>query len=473
MRNILALLLFSQSLFAQSSFDLRTHKLTTENKEQSWGTCWAFTSIASIESNILIERSWSSAGMVDLSEYHLDKFNGFNRDGHSSHKKNDFYSGQGKGYQGSNTDEPSKGLIVHLGGDFKMVAAYLSNIGGAVEETKTPTIDSTHSNHNQFGNLANEGVRYQNDYTYYLPKSVEWLTYGSTEENINRIKESIKKYGSVSSTQFMEEEPVSKTILGEEVHYYHGDKEPNHAVNIIGWDDEMVVIPFLPGVWKVQDSDHVDDVLGHIGYFLTPYADKYTGQHPEYGGVSYRGVKAREFSSIYSHALHGWQYEFKSEKVSNIYKLKKGEIPSHVGAYSVEADDRLMAIVTDLKGNMLCHTSNEKKGNPGFYLLELKCDPSVNKNKTLRVEIKAESGSYAYDATKAYKLLLNSSLPEQGEPLIVPSKSNSGESFYFKDKEWHDLNKYRWASEEQYGLEVNKTGTANFAINLYTSTLTP
>lgn len=469
MRSLFLFFLFSQFALAGSSFDLRNQKLVTAAKKQSWGTCWSFSSIASIESNIAIERSWSSEGQLDLSEYHMDKFSGFNRNGHRDHKHNESYSGQGEGYLGSNSDDPTKGLLVHLGGDFKMATAYLSNIGGAVEEIKTPLISSSHSDHERFGDNPEEGVLLKNNYTYYLPKSVEWLTHGSFEEKIERIKQSVTKHGSVASSQYMQHDPYDTNVFSEEIHYYHGNEEPNHAVNIIGWDDYKVVIPFLPGVWIVQDSDHYHEADGHVGYFITPYADIYTGQDEEFGGISFRGVRAREFKSIKSYSLHGWQYEFESEKVSNIFSIKSDEVPSYVGVYAVEPNDRLLVIITDTKGNMLCHSTNEKKSNPGFYLLKLRCDSNSISNGAVRVELRAESGKYAHDGTKVYRPLLSSSqMPEHGAPIVVPSKANKGESFYYKDGEWKDFTDYRWSKEEQYGIEINKSGTGNFSINLYT-----
>ncbi|MBK22422.1 MAG: hypothetical protein CME70_00330 [Halobacteriovorax sp.] len=453
---------------AQTRFDLREESSVTKTKKQNWGTCWAFASLAAIESNLLRERNWNFKFEPDFSEYHMDKYSGFNRNGHADHLRHESYSGQGEGYLGSNTDTPKKGLIVHSGGDFKVAAAYLSNIGGAVEEFKTPGFGYSHNDHSRFGNTPTDGVLKENNYNYYLPSSIEWLTYGSFEENIQRIKESIMKHGSVGSSQLMQNEPHEYTLSGEEIHFYHGPKEPTHAINLIGWDDERAVIPFKPGVWIAQDSDHINEVTGHIGYFLTPYADTHTGQNLESGGVSFRGTYKRNFKKIHSHALHGWQYEYRAKKVSNLYKLEN-EIPTHVGIYTTVPNDQPIAFVTDLKGNMLCHTKKEIKENPGFYLLELRCEEESFKNQTYRVELETKSGLYAYDAEKAYKPLLgNSALPEFGSPLIVGSRANPGESFYYKDGTWKDFYFKSFPTETQYGLTVQKTETANFAINLFT-----
>lgn len=468
MRSLIFLLLSIQPLFAGSFFDLRDNGFTSPPRRQSWGTCWAFASIASMESNLLVEGAWPFNEEVDLSEYHMDKYSGFNRDGHKDHVNFHSYSGQGEGFIGS-SDDPKDALIVHLGGDYKVAAAYLTNIGGAVEEMKTPFIGATHDFHDRFGYTKNDGVLYKNNYTYFLPSSIEWLTYGSFHENIERIKESIMQNGSVASSQYMLNDPFEVTLSGEEVHFYIGPKEPTHAVNIIGWDDDRAIVPFEPGVWIVQDSDHLDEVSGHIGYFLTPYADTHTGQGREFGGVAFNSVRPLKFKNIYFHALHGWQYHFNAEKVSNLYKLKD-ELPTKVGIYSVIPDDSAVVILSDLKGNILCHSKNRSLRNPGFYLLDLICGNKKKINEEVRVELITESNLYAYDAHKVYKpLLKGSELPEWGEPILVKAKSSFKESFYFKNGKWLDFKTYYFKSEEQFGIKFNRSGSGNFALNLYTN----
>ena len=468
MRTGILFFFLSHLAFASSTLDLRDQGLVTKAKRQSWGTCWAFAAIASMESNILLRRTWSSKGGIDLSEYHMDKYSGFSRNGHENHKNNTSYSGQGAGFIASNTDNPAEGLIVHLGGDLKVAAAYLSNQGGAVEEFKTPGVGSSHDFHDRFGNTKDEGILFKNNYNYYLPDSIEWLSYSDFETNIERIKEAIRVHGSVSSSQHMNNDPWEFSLSGEEIHFYAGHKEPTHAVNIIGWDDYRAVVPFRPGVWVIQDSDHLDEISGHIGYFLTPYGDTHTGQNPEFGGVSFTGVRKRSFKKIHFHSLHGWQYEFEAEKVSNHYELKH-EKPVYVGSYTTTPNQSLIAIVKDAKGNIICHTQNKRRKNPGFYLLKFRCDDGEFKDGAYSVELQSSSGVFAYDATKVYRPLLGKSeLPEWGEPIKVPAKSNANESFYFKDNEWKDFHYYRFLDEKQYGISINKTGTANFTINLYT-----
>ena len=54
-----------------SSFDLRDEGLVTSVKNQgSWGTCWAFATLAALERSLLVDGS-SRVSATDLSELHL------------------------------------------------------------------------------------------------------------------------------------------------------------------------------------------------------------------------------------------------------------------------------------------------------------------------------------------------------------------------------------------------------------------
>src|SRR5262245_4948320 len=103
-----------------AAFDLRTEGAVTPIKQQMGGTCWTHGTMAAIESNLLRSGVWKALGHKGdpaVSEYHLDWWNGFNR-----HKNDDV---------GDAAKEPS-GLRVHVGGDYRVAAAYISRGDGVV-----------------------------------------------------------------------------------------------------------------------------------------------------------------------------------------------------------------------------------------------------------------------------------------------------------------------------------------------------
>ncbi|WP_372654777.1 C1 family peptidase [Halobacteriovorax sp.] len=438
-----------------NTYDLLQEGELSSIKEQQWGTCWAFSTISSLESNILKKKLNFTH---DLSEYHLDKFNGFNRNGTDKDPRREWFSSQGKGFIGSNTDNSNSGLMVHLGGDYKVAAAYLSNTLGAVEESKTPTIKSE-NDFDSFGNTPNAGVLLKNNYRYVFPKSIEWLSWGeSWPMTKERIKKELRETGAVGSAQFMQPDPLD--IINErELHLNTTEKEPNHAISIIGWDDNLSY-QNSRGAWLIKDSDHIDDETGDkVGPFYIPYKDLIVGRHMEMGAVSFKDVTIRDpRTQIYSHALHGWRYTKQIHTpIKNLYVIKSSEYLDAIGIYIPSPMDSVNYSIIINGKNIFKNTIT--KENPGFYYIELS---SYNLLEGDRVEVIQEnkSGLYAIDSSSWMSVLLGED-EDKLTPQWIESSASPGESFYFENGKWQDL----ITRSEKDSIDYSK---ANFPIILYT-----
>lgn len=455
------------SLSLLKALALPSHYITQthDTKKQSWGTCWAFSTIRSLEINLLKTNSWSEPSIIPfgLSEYYIDKYSGFTRGGDDSHVVNDWYSGQGIDYKASNIDDEQFGLIVHLGGDYKVSAAQITNNGGAVDSWKMPKIQSYHTDHKKF-----EQILKSDNYSHYMPSDIEWININKNlDERIRNVKESVLKYGAISSVQYMSDDPFSKYLPPFEFQFYYGPKDVNHAVNIIGWDDAVVVSPLLPGAWIVQDSDHRDELDNHIGTFYMSYYDKYGVNDEDMGAVRFTNTQKTNFKKVYSHALHGWRYNFSPENiegVSNRFNLMESDKISAIGFYTTMNNETVNITIT--RDSHICEMKSLHYDYPGFHLINTDCEHLKNGNK-VEVELRNDSKVYALDASSVFKLLLGESLPKQGDPILVKSKANKGESFYKIKNKWYDLYNYKWRELDQFGIKVDLNKTANFPINLY------
>ena len=238
------------------SYDLRGSGLITPVKNQGeYKSDWAFAVIAACESNYLyrsshgqIKNTLGNNNELDLSEMHLAWF---------------AYNSYLKDYNIFTSDSTQ---ILNSGGNIERAIAFLSHGKGfgPVRESdmtypETPSDNAIASNYNYVMRLSD----------------VSFIDYLGTKENRDEIKQLIMNNGAL----YMELDYVADGFNSTNYTYYYtdtSDSNNRHAVNLIGWDDNIQANlfnesrkPSIAGAWLVRNS--LGSGWGKEGYFWVSY----------------------------------------------------------------------------------------------------------------------------------------------------------------------------------------------------------
>ena len=203
--------------------------VTSVKDQQGGGNCWAFAGIAVLESCILK----ASGDNLNLSEENMKNLMSL-------------YSDYGWG------------MDTNQGGYPSMIMGYLlSWLGPVLEE------EDLHDDYSTLSPVLDSIVHVQN---------VKYIKRFSYTDN-NEIKEAIMKYGAVGTGIYFD-----YAYYNEKTHSYYSSITTltNHAVTIVGWDDNysrknFINRPKANGAFLVKNSWNTD--WGDEGYFYVSYYD--------------------------------------------------------------------------------------------------------------------------------------------------------------------------------------------------------
>lgn len=235
-------------------YDSREEGIITPVKQQGiYGTCWAFSALSMLESSAL-RQNIMSGQEADLSERHLAYYT--------------FYpvAEELGGTWGDRTIYTRNDMsFLDLGGNVNMAGRTLAGWQGAVVEEEAPYAQILQRL------PADVQTAYKNDRIHLKNNFI------INKGDMDLIKESIMKYGSASISYYSSSAYFNSA---ENSQYCPGSVSANHAVTLVGWDDnypaeKFSIKPDRNGAWLVKNS--WGDEWGNDGYFWLSYSDRSIG----------------------------------------------------------------------------------------------------------------------------------------------------------------------------------------------------
>ncbi len=240
------------NVYAQIYDPRMTGMVTAIENQGETNTCWAFASIAAIESNLMKKGYINNS--ANLSEKHLAYY---------------FYHKE---------DDPLK----NTAGDKNMPKQNWAMNGGTLYGTAltlagwTGVVAQTSSEDYSNGYFNPEGIPDRACYDHdYVVKNTRFINY-----NVNAIKQAVMDYGAVAAGFSMDfhcylsadGENYYSPVNSNNAHSHAG----GHAIAIVGWDDTYSRYNFnkrpgRDGAWIVKNSYGND--LGTDGYLYISYED--------------------------------------------------------------------------------------------------------------------------------------------------------------------------------------------------------
>lgn len=329
-------------------YDLRNLNLVTPAKNQgSCGCCWTFATIGSIESFWLK----NGYGTYDLSEQNIRTCNGF--------------------FVGADA--------ACTGGNPKKSNAYFVRGNGPVLESD----DAYNVDPNAICNSSITPTAYIGDFRIF-----------PTDQAI--VKQAVIDYGAIYTNMYYDAAYYNSAT---KTYYYNGTNSTDHAVLIVGWDDNKVTAGGT-GAWIIKNS--WGTAWGENGYFYISYYDTKVLTTNACFPSRYN---YNPYETIYSYDELGWisNVGYSSETAYGLIKFvaSGNEQITRIGSYINTAGTTVDFEIYDTKnGNtltgLLATLTSQTCELPGFYTFDLTQPILINSGNDFYIKAKYNTPGYNF-----------------------------------------------------------------------------